>query len=542
MFDWLRSLTGRNIAADDGGDFDYEGPAPRQNRDSGSIELRRWDGAQTDRLTQNAFANVTGRSINSDLQANLRTLLTRCTFEATTNGTIEGMVDSNVLDLLSPDGPSILVLPRNPVGMSEQEMAAFAEYQTAAEEYLEEWAKCPDVNAEMSFYEILSLEIIANWTTGNSFTQITTKQGQWDKCVGDIRLHPIHAERVLQNYHADLESGNQFFLGMELNKFGKKLNYFVRDTLPQDSSYGTYEATPVSFHNMIHGYRRLEPGQIAGVPLLASSLHDIASLKQFDRLTLNAAASAAAMGVVFEDAFDGVAPVKRAASGRSESVKFAGAQLIHAPKGKRAKTVGSEHPASNYVEFRSERWKDIGRPAQMPKLIARLDASGLSYSAARMEQGLYSRSIRRGQQTVRRRYSPVLSDVLRDAELSGKIPMRPAQIEIGMSFAGLPSADPMKDAKQRQVDLETMSKSLLDVWAESGTRPRDQVDKMRRTVQMLNDISPGFGEKYLEQLVASKPDTVDAAAMAGHPLPGDDPDADELADQIDDMVGTVEEN
>ncbi|MEP3480772.1 MAG: phage portal protein [Fuerstiella sp.] len=539
MLGWINNFFGRS-RNDDDRDDEYGRLRPPA-RDA-SLQLRRWSGAKNHQLNKNSFIEVTGRTINSDLHANLRNLIIRCSHVATTIGTIEGMVDSHTLDILGPDGPVILVLPRNPVGMSKAQIKEFTAYQLAAEEYLEEWAACPDVNGEMSFHDILALETRAIWTTGNSFTQIVSKQGQWDKCVGDVRLHPVHAERVLKQYQMQSDDGNHIFLGMELNEYGKALNYYVQETLPYDSSQGSFRASPVPFQQMVHGFKRAEPGQIAGVPLLASSLDDITSLQQFDALTLRAASTAASLGIVFEDAFEQTKATKRAATGRSESIKFNGASLMHAPSGKRAKSVGSEHPASNYVQFRGERWRDIGCPAHMPRLIARSDASGLSYSAARMEQQVYGRGIRRGQQTVKRRYAPTLSDVLREAELSGAIPMRPAQVEIGMSFSALPSADPAKDATTRETDLRTMSKSLLDIWAETGVRPRDQVDKMRRVVGMLNDISPGFGEKYLENLVASTPDSEEAAAMAGHPLPGDDEESDKAAAEIDEIAGEVIEN
>lgn len=514
------------------------GPLQRQQRDGGKLELRRWQGAKPG-VNQNSYVNATGRNINQDLHSNLRQLLVRCQHEATTNGTIDGLIDSHCLDTLGPDGPSILVLPRNPAGMPKPLMEEFAVYQRAAEEYLEEWAICPDVNAEMSFIDILGLEIGAGWTTGNSYTQIVSKQGEWDKCVGDIRLHPIHAERVLHSYQFKSESDNSVFLGHEINKFGKTLNYFVQEVIPHDMSPNGMKAERVPFQQIIHGFRRREPGQIAGVPLLAPVLDDIASLRRFDELTLNAASSAASLGVVFQDAFDGVKPVKGAASGRTESVKMNGAAIIHAPSGKKASTISSEHPASNYVQFRTERWKDVGRVAQAPKLITRLDATGLSYSASRMEQQLWNRGIRRGQQVIKRRYSPTLSDVLREAELEGRIPMRPVQIEIGMTFSAASSADPSKDAKTRTDDLKSLSKSLLDVWAECGLRPRDQIEKMRRSVDMLNEVSPGLGERYMEQLIASKPDSIEATAMAGDDLP--DGDIDDEIESVDAMAGEVVE-
>ncbi len=167
MLSWVSNLFRRDEVIDD----DIV-PERRTPADTGTIEVRRWDGAATHRLNKDQFSAVTGRTINEDLVGHLRTLVDRCTYEATTNPTIEGMIDTHCIDILGPDGPSLQVLPKRPVGLSRQQLDDFSAYCVEAEEYLEDWSEYCDYNEESSFFDILDLNVRAWWTTGNGFNQL----------------------------------------------------------------------------------------------------------------------------------------------------------------------------------------------------------------------------------------------------------------------------------------------------------------------------------------------------------------------------------
>ncbi len=297
---------------------------------------------------------------------------------------------------------------------------------------------------------------------------------------------------------------------MKRDSYGKTEEYFVQEANDFGCFSGSMRFAPIPAREMIHDFKRVEPGQAAGIPLLSSALPDTGDLRQFDKLTIEAAKVAASQGIIFEDKFQNSPTIKGKASGGNYTAKLGLASLMHAPKGTEAKQIDPKHPSSRYAEFSNEKYRTIGRVANMPLMIARLNAQGLSYAAARIEAQLYQRGIRRDQARLRRRYSPVLMDVLREAELAGKIPFRPVPIAIGASWARLPHVDPSKESKARQVDLQTMSKSLIDVWAEEGKRPHVQVENLRRTLDALESVKPGLGNAYVVNLMQNTaPDILD---------------------------------
>jgi hypothetical protein len=138
----------------------------------------------------------------------------------------------------------------------------------------------------------------------------------------------------------------------------------------------------------------------------------------------------------------------------------------------------------------------------MPLLIVRLGAEDHSFSSARFDAQIYQRGVRRLQARLLHKYRPSMMDVLREGELLGLIPRRPIAVEITGSFTSLPHVDPKKEADAISIGLGNMSTTLIDVWQEAGRRPQDQVEKLRRQVALLNDVSDGFGEKWLLSQIA----------------------------------------
>jgi len=465
------------------------------------ISLRRWDAADTHRLNASQFEGATGQTINEDLVSSLPVLMARCAYEASTNPTIEGMIDTHAIDIVGPDGPQWQVLAREPVRLlkSKRLQGQFKEYAQAAEEVLQDWFKLPDLNGDLSGVEILTMDCNQQWTAGNSVVQIVDDESIRQRNTIRLRWHPIHAERVFSNRLHGLTDGTRVTLGIERTKSGKKKRYHVleADEYGHFSGSQKYESVPAEY--IIHRYRSREPGQICGVPMLASALPTIADIRQFDKLTMEAAKLGATFGIVFEDKFPD-SPQKNGArkpAGVLSSVKAGISQILTAPKGKAAVQVDPKHPGNNYVDFRNERFRDVGRSTQMPLMIVRLGAEDHSYSSARFDAQIYQRGIRRDQSSILRKYSPSLMDVLREAELAGMIPMRPLQIEIGAIFSRLPHVDPAKEARARESDLSTMSASLIDIWAEDGMRPQEMVAKLKMTVESLNQVKDGFGDAWL---------------------------------------------
>ena len=518
MFDFIRSFfIGKPAGPMFGGSDDAQ---DRQQEESEDQQIRRWDAAQTHRLNSAQFENVTGRSINEDLEFSLPVLMSRCMAEATTNPVIEGIIDTHAIDVVGPNGPNWLVSPRDIQLLEGNEplKEAFGKYASAAEEVLQEWFKSPHLNGELTGPEMLEQDIWHQWTCGNSIIQVVD-----DKSArrGDISLRwqEIHPERVFTNILSTVQAskGNAVVLGVEVDEYGKKMFYHVREVDKFGRGDLNYRHKRIKASSIIHRYVSREAGQLAGVPWLASSLPVIADLRQFDKFTMETAKLGASLGVIFQDRGPGPAgQTGRTGSRNPTPLRKSGlAEMMLAPPNTEAVQVDPKHPGAQYIPYRAERMRDIGRAVQMPLLIVRLGAEDHSFSSARFDAQIYQRGVRRLQARLLHKYRPSMMDVLREAELIGLIPRRPMAIEITGSFTDLPHVDPKKEADATAINLGNMTTTLIDVWQEAGKRPQDQVAKLRRQVTLLNDVQDGFGDKWLlSQIAMNGPEQLSQAEAA----------------------------
>lgn len=123
-------------------------------------------------------------------------------------------------------------------------------------------------------------------------------------------LELIEADRVEDNYGYSPQtspSGNLIKMGVELDKYGKPLFYYLRPFHPGDllfhprsiagQSGGPYGLERVPADQIIHLMVSDRPGQTRGVPWLASSLQRVKNLNGYEEAELVAArASASVMG------------------------------------------------------------------------------------------------------------------------------------------------------------------------------------------------------------------------------------------------------
>lgn len=494
MLTWLKSKFVRR-PIESAEDWETPGNRPVPRGSQGPNQVRRWDGATTHDFNAEQWANVTGNTVNDDLVSYLPTLIDRCTYEISTNDTLAGMVSTHACDIVGPGGPSWQVYPRRPI-VDEPVREAFKTYISEAEDVLQEWFENCDFNGELSGAEILHLSVQQQWSTGNAFQQIVTARSDSQNPV-KVALHSIHAERILKN-PAFLIGKERYCLGIQRDEFGKRINYSAMPPNELGSFAFSRDQKSISASQIIHHMRAEEPGQIAGVPWLAAGLETIGDIRQFDKSTMKAAQLAASLAIVFEDMFDNSPVVKGAGS---SPIKWGLSQIMQAPKGKKAHQIDPKHPSQNYTEFRNERWRDVARSVNMPLMIARLDSKDHSYASARMDRQLYWRSLEREQFAIEKRLMPVLMSVLREAELRRIIQPRPVSVKVGGLFQVPPHVDPSKEANARATDLATMSKSLIDIWAEQGIRPAEAVDKLRRTLDALDEVRPDLGKDYLQNML-----------------------------------------
>ncbi len=453
-----------------------------------AFTLRRWDAGETHRNNKAHWAKATGQNINADLAAYLKTLRARCAYEAANNPMVEGMLFTHQTDLIGNDGPRLQVL-------SESE-----EYNTAVEGIWKEWFANADVNRELAGPELLKNWIRMQWVKGEHLAQFVTDR---ERGLDEISLRVLNLDPDRLDTDLSSQGDANVALGVRRSRTGRPLAYQISEASwsgpfrLQNLTYQEYSADEV-----IHQFERLEPDQVRGVPWLASGLPTIADLRDFDVAVLNCARLAASMGVCWwTDHPDApYIPV-------TDTAQFQPNTNFTGPPGYKPELVDPKQPSGNYVEFRTERYRELGRAKSIPLMKILLGSERHNFSSARMDNMNYQRGCEAIQSWLERgSLRPMLLAVLREAILlrrAGRFLLPPApsgSIVMRWIWPKQPAVDPLKESNAETIQMQNGSLPYADLCANYGRDEDDVIASRARSAKKLEDAGlPALPEPQTKQ-------------------------------------------
>lgn len=444
--------------------------------DSSPWTLRRYEGASTDRLNKAHWGSVTGQPINADLLSDLATLRHRAAFEAANNPFVEGVIDTHATDIVGECGPSLQV------------HSSSDRYNTKLEKLWKNWWGMPDINGQLSGADMARLWVRMLWICGEFLVQKVTDATAFGSPVS-LRLLNLHPERL--DTPPNLASDAMVGMGVRRTREGKPTQYYITDPLPfgaMSIAMGNY--TPVSPDDIIHQFRMLESGQIRGVPWLASSLQTVADIRDYDAQVLDAARMAADQATfLYTDHPD--APFVQA----NESTTVQRRTISTMPPGWKPQQLNPTQPSTNYIQYRMERLRELGRPVNMPLMTVRLGSEDHNYSSARFDGQVYLRGLRVLQAWIERgALNNCLRDIAREATLAGALPQAPVDGDVTYEWTWPipPHVDPSKEADAWLALVEMGAADLRDVCAANGWDYDEVQNKRERTAKDLKarDLPP----------------------------------------------------
>ncbi len=411
---------------------------------------RSWESADTSRLNAAHWSNVSGNDdINQDLQMDLQTIQRRARHESINNGMVEGALETHATDVVGCDVPGLQMLTDDNA------------FNDEVEQLFEEWSETCEHQHGLSLADLLHGWVGQWWFHGEFLVQELI-----GKRARDYRLHDIGAELIDLTMQAE-----NIVLGVELDSQKRVVAYHICD--PQNP--GKRERLAGNY--AIHAFRRRFSGQMRGIPLLGSSLQTTADLRDYDDQVMDAARAAADQSLwMISDHPD----AEFAAVKPGTTIETRRRQWRHAMPGWKPAQVEAKQPMVQYVDFRKERQREIGRPAQMPLLVVRQDASNHNYSSARFDANNYWRAIERFQKYLERRtMNKVLRRLIRLASWEGSIRPVPNRLLFSWTWPKPPSIDAVKDQVAERMGLENGTISYSDALAAKGKR-FDRVVKQRQ--------------------------------------------------------------
>lgn len=418
-------------------------PMPTPSADAS----RTWPAAEGGRFSShwNGVDSVP-TPINYAIFNDLPQLRNRCEYEARRNPTITGVIETYIIDMIGEIGPTLQIQTDD------------AKFNDEAEAYWNNWWANPDLNGELSGVEWLAMCIRLLWTCGEHLTQIV---GDPDDQMRP-KLLTVHPRRLGALSYWTIDS----VMGVRRTPTGKPISYYIQDVNESNMWNLPLTIREIPARDVVHDFRRIEPGQARGIPWLATSLQTIADLYDYDLAVLDAAKMAADFSVVLHKKMEGA---RDRGVILNETTEIPRRSMFSLPPGYEASQIKAEQPGTSYLEHRSARMAELGRPVGMPLMMIQLDSSAHNYSSARFDGQVYQRGIKAVQGwTARRTLLRLVNLIVRDGVLAGQVKPYAKNYKVEWTWPSMPHVDPAKEQAADHGAMEDGTQLVSQTLAKNG--------------------------------------------------------------------------
>ena len=464
-----------------------------QSHELGQQSERLFESAKTTRLNCDQFADVRDQPINYSLQQDLAILQKRCHHERHNNPMIEGVVETHVVDMVGESGPSLQVVSDSP------------RYNALLEEIWQEWWDSCTCDG-YSGIDLLGRWLDNDWWAGNSLAQYCDMSHELpSETIVKTRLLDIAPQRLNRNSYAfDDTSIN----GVRVDSYNRPTHYYLQPR--QDRYTSLTRPVEVVADDILHWFKKREADQVVGYPLMAGSLQDIADLRSYDKSVTDAARTAADNAFLLQSQSSAVSLLRTArpiAPGTSIQNPRRSGRVV--PVGYEAKQMQAVHPLAQYIDFRHEKLRSLGRPVHMPLLLVLLSAAKSNFSQSRIDVNVfYERGLNSNRGRCERRVlTPLAKMVERESKLatywkSGSqrfvLGRRPKKVSFKWGWEPLGHANPKDYANSVKTLLELGLTSEVRELCKMGIKPeqimadRQLWEKLKTDYGlMIEEVSPG---------------------------------------------------
>ena len=225
----------------------------------------KYDGAGHGKRLANWYPN--NSSINSLLTSNLQTLRNRSHDIVRKNPYAFNAIESIVSNCIG-------------TGIKPQSRAKDAEFRKRIQELWLRWTDESDAAGICDFYGLQSLVLRSVIECGECFVRIKIDKRN---ATVPLKLQVLEAEHLDTSKDYPLPNGNVIKSGIEFDRNGKRVAYYLYKEHPGDSYVGRFlDSIRISAQEILHIYKPLRPGQIRGEPWLSNVLLKLHELDQYE--------------------------------------------------------------------------------------------------------------------------------------------------------------------------------------------------------------------------------------------------------------------
>jgi lambda family phage portal protein len=353
----------------------------------------------------------------------------------------------------------------------------------------------------------------------------------WKESPYKFAVQPIESDSLDVNYNAQLPSGNIVVMGVEMNRWKKKVAYHLLTNHPGD--YATSRiATPnrrerVDADEIIHLYKRNRIGQTIGVSWLAPVMDLMEMLRGYEEAELISARSEACKGGFFYNDMTGEAGMTGPPT-KPDGIrkKMVPGQMDVLPYGWKYQANNPTHPNGNYSGYRQGVLRGIASGLSCSYNILANDLVGVSYSSLR--GGLLDeREIYKMLQEwfIAHLEIPVFEAWLESALLTDRLVLPQEKTDkfnkpffVGRRWDWV---DPRKDIEAAALAVKHGFASTREIVGEKGKYVVDIAKEQAADNELQDRFGLKWGEETVTATQAPEEPELDAD---GKPIPGTEPE------------------
>ena len=148
-----------------------------------------------------------------------------------------------------------------------------------------DWSDESDADGVLSFTGQQSLIARSALEAGECFVRFRPRKPE-DGLSVPLQLQIVESEFVPLSYNETRPNGNTIKAGIEFNKVGKRVAYWMHREHPAEMTFDSTKLSRVPAEQVMHIYEPLRPGQLRGQPVLTQVLLRMFHLDKFDDATL----------------------------------------------------------------------------------------------------------------------------------------------------------------------------------------------------------------------------------------------------------------
>ncbi len=262
-------------------------------------------------------------------------------------------------------------------------------------EILTHWRKVTepgvfDVTGRYGIIDVLSLVVMYLLREGESIIRLVT--GKEHNIYG-FAVELIEPDRLDENLNETLKNGNKIVMGIELNSWGRPVNYYFKST-PENGNFKHhgkhYVKLPAS--EIIHKFLPFQVSDIRGVSKIARAMKRLSNIESWEAASLTAARAAAGKmwfyvnNEIEEDENSGRyggADFQKDEEGEFVEDAIPGAGSV-VPRGYDVKTVDFNAPHSEFDPFQKAQLRGASAALDVSYASLSNDLSETSYSSMRV--------------------------------------------------------------------------------------------------------------------------------------------------------------